>query len=104
MATAKPTTPRFARMRDLAEVADAAADALVALRAEVAVLRKDMAALRSALAVDDGPVRRALEALAVERVALDELAADAPRLTGSELQSRLDATRHRLCALDATLR
>ena len=73
------------------------------LRAEIAVLRGDVASLRASLSAGDGPTQAVLDALTVERTALDELAADAPRLTGSELQERLAAMRNRLCELDGQL-
>ena len=89
-------------------VAQALAEALEALRrqvhAEVDEVRRDLSVLRSALAVDaDTPVRRALEAVAAERAALDALAAEVPRLTGSEIQLRLSAMQARLHAVDADL-
>jgi len=71
------------------------------LRAEIAVLRGDVASLRASLAAGDGPMKAVLDALTVERTALDALAADAPRLTGSQLQERLAAMRNRLCQIDA---
>ena len=73
------------------------------LRTEIAVLRDDVAALRASLSAGDGPMQAVLDALTIERTALDELAADAPRLTGSELQERLAAMRNRLCELDGQL-
>jgi hypothetical protein len=73
------------------------------LRAEVAVLRDDLGALRCVLAADDPPTLAALEALSVERSALDSLAADVPHLTQGEISQRLAAMRNRLSSLDGSI-
>ena len=95
------------RSPELRGVAQALAEALEALRrevhAEVAEVRRDLSVLRAVLAVDDQPVRRALEALDGERLALDTLAAEVPRLTGSEIQQRLSAMQARLYSVDEGL-
>jgi len=73
------------------------------LRAEVAAVREDLVVLRAAMAVDDAPVRTVLDALAVERAALDALIEQAPHLTGGEVADRLAAMRSRLHAVDGSL-
>jgi hypothetical protein len=52
----------------------------------------------------DAVALAALARIAAERAALDALAAEVPRLTGSEIQQRLSAMQARLHAVDADLR
>ena len=86
-----------------AEIARACAVVREECARQVASVRDEVSVLRSALLADDPPTGAALEALAVERQALDALIAEAERLTGREVRERLSAMRARLVALDAGL-